>query len=377
MHDVKHFELEVEPTRLSLVGNAADLEAVFEASPALAALLPDLMRRMADEIEMISDSRATHDANRLERPYSTATESLARRVTSQISIMLSSWLTLGHVDDAAGLRSSVRRETLVASLQPSMPGIRDQASQPQLNLKLLGCPEITLDGVRLTPVEHCSRAAIILYMLALHRGGLSGQRMISYLVSEWEDMDALDERAILSPSAHRTYIWRLRKLAGWRDIVIAHCEQGGRQNRYLLPDNTACDIWKFEDNLDQAARLVVRANIAPDAVDQAATFRQEAILLYGGDFCQGIGAGAIARAADYLRHRYLQAVMSQAAYWKDKALKLCDARQLEGTRRDLPIEEENAWLEALKNYRLAVHIEPYEKSADGGLLLCQAHLGNL
>jgi hypothetical protein len=289
--------------------------------------------------------------------------------------VLNNNLRLHQIDDTADLSNTVLDDTPANCLQPSKVRTNNQPSTPQLSLKLLGAPEIALDGMRLTALEQSTSAALVLYVLALHRGGLSGERLMAYLVSEWEDMDPLDAGATLSPSAHRTYIWRLRKLAGVRNIVVAHAVEGRHHSRYLLPNNTTCDLWEFEDNLDQAARLVVRASFEPDAADRAAALRQEAILLYGGDFCQGVGAGAIARAADYLRQRYLQAVMSQAAYWKDKAMKLCDARQRTGIMGELPAEEEHAWLEALNNYRLVVHVEPYEESAYAGVELCKARLG--
>lgn len=374
MKGIKHYELEDGLGQPSPSMSAADLKEIFETSPALAGLLPDLMRRMADEIEMISDSQLSGATDQLPC-HGSAAESLARRVAFQISITLSNHLMLSRTDHAAGTGTARPHNTPEKPLQPRVAGIYDHATRPRLTLKLLGTPEITLDGVRLIAVELCSRAALVIYVLALHPGGLSGQRLTAYLVSESEDVDAFDIGAILSPSAHRTFIWRLRKLAGWREIVTSHCEQGGRQNRYILPAVTTCDVWEFEDNLDQAARLVVRAGVEPDAVDRAAALRQEAILLYGGDFCEDVGAGAIARAADYLRHRYLQAVISQAAYWKDKAIKLEEVRQRDSIRGDLSIEEENAWLEALNNYRLAVHVEPYEESAYAGVVLCQARLG--
>ena len=352
----------------------AELQYIVGVSPAVGSLLPALMRSMADEIEKVSDSHVTPDADLIQRYDPAIAGSVARVVATEISIALGSHLILGQRDDATRNVLRLSEDVSPAPLPPPKLRLRF-AGEPRLELKLLGTPEITLDGSRLIALEHCSRAALILYVLALHPGGLSGERLAAYIISDIEDIDALDTDAALSPAAHRTFIWRLRKLAGWRDIVTSHCEQGGRQNRYMLPNNTSCDVWIFEQNLDEAARLIVRARIEPDAADRAASLRQEAILLYDGEFCTGVGAGSIARAADYLRNRYLQAVMSQATYWKDRALKSRETGQHVSARSRLSVEEEKSWLEALNNYRLAAHAEPYEQFAHEGVRLCEAHLG--
>lgn len=366
------------PNELLVSGH---LERIAQASPRIAAQLPEVMRKLADDLEAISKSAACHQAepNQQEVRGVPEHESLSHMLASQISAAVN--IDPMAYDNLLHRRSALHTDKPFEHLQPSLTGADSQAGESRMHLRLLGTPEITLDGVRLNSVERCTRAALILYVLALHRGGLSGQRMVAHLISEWEDIDAFEDGALLSPSAHRhrTFIWRLRKLSGMRNIVVAHCERGGRENRYMLPGSTTCDVWDFEDRLDEAARLVVRANFDKDAVVLAAAARQEAIQLYRGDFCQGVGSGSLARAAGYLRRRYLHAVLTQAVYWRNRAQDLSQnlsSNQQGESGSKLAPDVENAWLEALSNYNLAAYVEPYEDSAYAGIKICQTRLNS-
>ena len=371
-------------------------------SPWVASVLPRLMRSLADQIERGSDGPATphlHAARLPQPPTSLDVQSIASQVARDLSITLRDHLgrSLNPERSSQGaLPELLRRPVGVPTNEPTneptnaaiseTPGGRDETplGGPHLRLKLLGTPEITLDDVRLQALERCGRASLVIYILALHRRGLSGERLAAYIASDSPDIEPFDTEANLGLGAVRTFIWRSRKRAGWRDIVVSPGEQGGNQNRYRLPDDTTCDLWEFERNLDEAARLAVRANVEPDASERAAALRQDAIALYGGEFCKGVGAGSISRAAHYLRQRYLQAVLLQAAYWKQKAVTLQRARQettqesgTAGERRwqGPPVQEESAWLQALCNYRLAAQAEPCDESIYLGAMLCEAHLG--
>ncbi len=365
------------------------LEEIVKTSPRIAALLPEVMRHLANELETMSevDCYGKNITDKQALQSGTESEDLTHMVVSQISAVINTNRSVAR--NGTIQECSEEKERLLQDILPSVTlltaadtgagtgtdtSANSQPSKPHMHLKLLGQPEISFNGTRLTSVERCSRAAHILYILALHRGGLSGQRLLTCLVSDWDDSDALDECVALSPSAHRVLIWRLRLLAGSRGIVVSHCKGGGRQSRYTLPDNTTSDLWDFEECLEQAARLMVRANIEPGVAEQAAAFRQEAILLYKGEFCQGVGSGVLAHTADYLRNRYLQAVLAQAAYWKGKAMKYRDVRHQLADDGELTVDEESAWSEALTNYRLALHTEPYEDSACSGVEACRAHL---
>lgn len=350
-----------------------DLQDVIAASPAVASLLPGIMRAMAVEIE-----KATHthvaSADLPQHETSWTVEAAARKVVTDISKGLGQHLALSCRPQSSAISRKQGRAPAEAHALASKPPIAGQLDGPQLRLKLLGTPQVSLDGVRLRALERCNRAALILYILALHRQGLSVERLAAYIASESSDIDAFDTDAGMKLGAVRTFIWRLRRTACWPDIVVSPGELSAPQNRYRLPDNTTCDVWEFESNLDGAAGLAVRASIEPWTADQAAALRQNAILLYGGEFCKGVGAGAIAHAAGYLHHRYVQAVMQQAIYWKDKALTLREIRRESNRVGDLSVEEEKAWLEALSNYRLAAQVEPYDESAHEGVLLCRKQL---
>ncbi len=401
-----------------------DLRKIVSASPLVARLLPGLMRALADDLEREACARPVPPertpATGLHRPLDLIdpleVEAAALQVASGLSITLGHHLarSLGPRTSGPSVKSGapgtpgrsvheasvqLPRASAETSTKASIvevargtdempPGF--PSSQPRLELRLLGTPEISVDGTRLNTLDRCGRSALVIYILALHRRGLSGERLAACIASDEAQMDAFDTDANMTLGAVRTFIWRLRKFAGWRGIVVSPGEHGGCQNMYRLPDDTTCDLWEFEAYLNAAERLAVRASIEPEAADQAAALRQDAILLYGGDFCKGIGAGSVSHAAEYLRHRYLQAVMLQAAYWKDKAIKLQEAHQEDRKSRDMRdsrdviksrdtgrlwVDEESAWLQALSNYRLAAQVEPYDESAYVGAMLCQAHLG--
>ena len=369
---VQRFDHEEGP-RPTVCSIPDDLQDVIAASPAIASLLPGIMRAMASEIEKSTHTHAA-SAGLPQHEASWNVETVARKVVTDISRGLGRHLALSCRPQSSGIARKQERAPAGGPALASEPPLVDHLGGPQLRLKLLGTPEVTLDGVRLRALERCNRAALILYILALHRQGLSVERLAAYIASESSEIDAFDTDAGMRLGAVRTFIWRLRRTACWPDIVVSPGELSACQNRYRLPDNTTCDVWEFESNLERAAGLAVRASIEPWAADQAAALRQNAILLYGGEFCKGVGAGAIAHAAGYLHHRYLQAVMQQATYWKDKALTLRDLRCESNRVGDPRVEEEKAWLEALSNYRLAAQVEPYDESAHEGVLLCHKQL---
>ncbi|MBF6611589.1 MAG: hypothetical protein IVW55_00485 [Chloroflexi bacterium] len=389
-HGIKHEDAISFP---SLLTSAADLREIISTSPSVANLLPRLMRTMADEIERASCAHSASPARPIADPPQPLApvdlRSLAREVASGLSVTLSDHLVRSLESVACGIRdmpgmpvmpdgsvqlAAARPEQGSTPEHPSSKGDKPPV-RGRLRLKLLGSPEITLDGARLKALERCTRASLIIYILALHPRGLSSERLAAYIASDSGYTDTFDSGANMGLGAVRTFVWRLRKLAGWSDIVVSPEEQGGYQSRYRLPDDTTCDLWEFEAKLDEAGRLAVRANIEPDAAHHAAALRQDAILLYQGEFCKGIGTGAISDAAEYLRQRYLQAVLLQASYWKDKATALRRAREGSGCAVRASVQEESAWLEALSNYRLATQVEPYDEAAYAGAMLCQAHLG--
>ncbi len=376
---------------------------IFSASPCVASVLPGLMRSLADEIERGSSANLAEGLapNNTKLPESAApldVQSYARQVACELSIALSHHLD-GGFNSGPGKRSRQpvgsetlqKREQQIDGAWAGAPGANGPVDTrgaadvrsvgPRLRLKLLGTPEVTLDGVRLQGLERCGRASLVIYILALHPGGLSGESLAAYISSDTPDIEPCDIEANLTTGAVRTFIWRLRRVAGWRGIVVSPGEEGGSQNRYRLPDDTACDLWEFERTLDEAARLAVRANIERDAADQAAAMRQDAISLYGGEFCKGVGSGSISRSAVYLRQRYLQAVMLQATYWKERAVRLRTARQERGSALGQRLQgawfsEESAWLQALDNYRLAIQAEPFDETLYLGAMLCEAQLGH-
>ena len=370
-----------EGFRLSSVSSNTELTEIVLASPSVASLLPNVMRAMADEIERASRPGEISPSTAM--PSHPPDHEELHSVAHHVAISLSATLTHRLLRNlSAGISEQALGALQAESIQ-SGEKAEEAAHSPdsyhltrrRLRLKLLGSPEIILDGVRLKALERCNRAALIIYILALHPRGLSGERLAAYMTSDSAYADAFDADARMALGAVRTFIWRLRKLAGWPGVVVSPSEQGGYQSRYRLPDDTACDLWEFEAKLDEATRLTVRAKIEPEAADRAAALRQDAILLYTGEFCKGIGAGVVSEAAEYLRNRYLQAVMMQASYWKDNATVLQLARQKSGGRSKPSVQEERAWLEALSNYRLVTRVEPYDEAAYAGAMLCQAHLG--
>jgi DNA-binding SARP family transcriptional activator len=377
-----------EPFGFPSVGScAAEVREIISGSPIVASLLPHLMRTMADEIERESYARSSSVAPLTADPYQPLApvelRSLAQQVAYGLSVTLCHHLVRSLGADACGIPGTPGESVLAAyhllrqgsALERPHHSGDKPSTEGRLQLKLLGSPEITLDGVRLKALERCTRASLIIYILALHPRGLSSERLAACITQDSGYTDALDPNANMGLGAVRTFIWRLRKLAGWPGVVVSPEEQGGYQSRYRLPDDTACDLWDFEAKLDEAARLAVRANMEPDTAHRAAALRQDAVLLYRGEFCKGIGAGAISDAAEYLRQRYLQAVLLQASYWKDKAKALQQARQESGFVGGASVQEETAWLEALSNYGLAAQAEPYDEAAYAGVMLCQAHLG--
>jgi len=378
------------PTAMGLIDRCtlAEIREAVSASPLAANLLPRLMRTLADELE---DASCAHLDVAASQPLASGdAEAVARRVAAGLSLALSCHLkgqhapTVPGISGVPGVPGTSRNSPRVASTrlfrtsQGEVAAGRDEKSvaQHHLQLKLLGTPEITLDGVRLEAVERSTRLSLILYILALHRRGLSAECLGTYIASDSIDLDAFDTDAGMGVSTVRTFIWRLRKIVGWHGIVLSPGEHGGCQNRYRLPDGTTCDLWEFEHNLDEAARLAIRTGADRGTRHRAAALRQEAIHLYRGDFCKGVSSGCVSHAGEQLRNRYLTAVLKQAAYWKDQASRLRATRQGQRTAGEPPVEEKNAWLEALSNYRLAIQVEPYDEAAYLGAMQCQAYLGN-
>lgn len=277
---------------------------------------------------------------------------------------------------------------------------------PRLELNLLGTPEIHINGTPARNIERCSRGALVLYLLVLHRRGLSGESLAAELSPACANPDDFEQAGEMSVDALRMLVYRLRKMSGWRGILACDTELGGYQNRYRLPDGTICDVWEFEEKLDEAAALSVRANMEPSSADLAARARQHAISLYKGEFCKGIGLAPIIQGAQYLHQRYLQALMLQANYWKNMALGIEQARlgnglpsaeynstdsalhfppeadtrgQKKSSHSQLErwFSEERAWMESLSNYSKAAQAEPYEEAAYAGAMLCHAYLGQV
>ena len=398
------------------------IREIVGASPTAARLLPHLMRCLADEIEgavhipLPPDPPDAHtDCQQADAEHGGDADGkvIARRVAEELSAVLGRHLAgsatqaIRPTTGGAGWPARSGRPEALSQKPLGKSGITSEylhraptgepipasAEEPtalrRLELRLLGTPEVTLDGRRVEAMDRASRLGLILYMLAMHPRGLSAERLAAYIASGSVDLDAFDTDATgatVGLGTVRTFIWRLRKTVGWYGIVVSPGEMGGCSNMYRLPAGTSCDLWDFERNLDQSARAAVRATIDPAAADQAAALRQEAIVLYHGDFCQGVSAGCVAHAAGQLRSRYLQAVLQQATYWKDKASRLGRARQ-EGRDHGVSangkrtagldsFEEQNAWLQALSNYRLAAQTEPYDEAAYTGAMQCLAHLGD-
>lgn len=283
-----------------------------------------------------------------------------------------------------------------------------------LKLCLLGSPQIYIDGVRVAQLERSNRRTQVIQLLALHRGSLSCDGLaeaLSMTSHQYEDES-------LRPHYVRNLVWGVRewvrKKAGWGGIIQSPTKGGMGPHHYRLPDNTICDMWEFQDKLDQADRLLARAAATKarsmagrdldgvtgitgvtggaDDTDRAAAVREEALQLYRGEFCEGSNAGPIVQAARILEERYLLSALQQGDYWRArarraKAIKWQDAqeaRESDGTQV-VPLnlapgsahpEEGMAWREALRNYERVLQIDNYHEEAYSRAMECYAYLGN-
>jgi len=223
-----------------------------------------------------------------------------------------------------------------------------QPAQPTLRLRLLGRPQIYIDDVRLVELERSNRRSELLYLLALHREGLSGSElgnMLNAANHRYED-DALD------PHYLRTLVWgvrdQARKKSGWAGIVESALRHGRGAQRYMLPENTTCDLWEFQGKLDRADALSAtvtgweatgkslsektirgpfsdteqlvqihsRTLSQEEDLTLAATIREEALRLYRGDFCDGSANGCIAEAGRVIEGRFISSAIEQGDYWR-------------------------------------------------------------
>ena len=311
----------------------------------------------------------------------------------------------------------------------SNPNVATTLCQPQtyrLSLRLLGGVEIAIDGVRIGTLERASRLVSVLCILALHRSGLRSERISALLSGENFPADlrprqvapvrgraggcATDADVDLSQSPQlaqgqeqgqaqagtatgatilttltkmavvthnlRQMVYRIRRAAGWPDIVVSRMERGGGETTYKLPDGMWCDIWEFEAKLTEADWHSTRHWIS-GAAELASTLREEAIALYGGDLDCELGDGAmiavIAHEAIRLRERYVGALLDQAVYWQRLALghwQKSNTKGIEG------VNEEDAWRHALRYYMEAVRADRHNELAYVGAMRCHAHLGN-
>jgi hypothetical protein len=241
-----------------------------------------------------------------------------------------------------------------------------QPAQPTLRIKLLGRPQIFIDDVRLDELERSSRRSELLYLLALHRDGLSGAQLGNRLNAakhRYED-DNLDPRYV------RTLVWgvrdQARKKCRWDGVVESAVRHGRGPQRYMLPENTICDLWEFQEKLNRADALTatVTATVSrlsasgkrlpgktipqlfsefeqllqtmqtpahtlsqEEVLALAATIREEALRLYRGDFCDGSANGCLADAARIIEQSYISSAIEQGGYWRWIALRTQEANR--------------------------------------------------
>lgn len=284
----------------------------------------------------------------------------------------------------AGLSRSGKQNTAKGtSYGPALEFPASASNRPRvqgaLELNLLGTPQIMIGGHTAGGIDRCSRGPLLLCILSLHRRGLSSAKLAEYLARSSSGLDDEFSPGDAGMRAVRMLVCRLRRLSGHPDIVVSVGSQRGYQNLYRLPDNTICDVWEFERNLSEAERLSVQSARDPAAAEQAALLRQNAIALYKGEFCRGIGLDYISEAAAQFHRRYLQTLLLQANYWKARAAQ-SHAQQgnralREQSQSERAIDAERCWLESLNNYMLAIEAEPYEEAAYAGAMLCQSYLG--
>lgn len=309
-------------------------------------------------------------------------------------------------------------------VRPGPPPLPPRNSHT-LQLNLLGHPQVFIDGMRLAELERSDRRSHVIQLLALHRGSLSCDELaeaISLTSHQYED-EPINRHYV------RNLVWRVRvrieRRTGWSGVIHSPTKGGMGAHYYQLADGTVCDLWEFEDKLDQADRLVVRAvgsrmPRAPQVPqvpqvrqgsetlrtpaggvtspmsdeDVAAVLREEALQLYRGEFCEGSNLGQIVQAARMLEERYIRSALQQADYWRARALCAGAAigpevemrRLQEGPREQdgaldprpgSPEPEQGmAWREALRNYERVLRIDNYHEEAYKHAMECYARLGN-
>jgi excisionase family DNA binding protein len=322
----------------------------------------------------------------------------------------------------AGRATSPLSSSTPALTNPSNPTASSEftgpakPTRPVLQVSLLGRPRIYIDGVRMEDLERSNRRSQTVHLLALHRSGLS--------VTQLEDLldlggDSCEEE---SSGAYyvRNLVYAVRKQVsqkvGWDGIIESSTRHGPGIHHYELPDNTVCDLWKFEDKLHEADRLTVVASaaqarraqsswvrsgasgapaapersealeqdIARAAQEQAAALREDALQLYRGELCEGFTNAYLVQEARMLEERYIHAALQQADYWRAIALEIQAAigsnlyasiPATPAARLSHP-DVRAIWREALRNYERVLRVDSYHEEACIGAMECNAHLGN-
>ncbi len=300
--------------------------------------------------------------------------------------------------------------------------IEATATQHTVRLSLLGRSQIYVDDIRLDELESSNRRSQVIQLLALHRSGLSGERLacsLNMANHQYED-ESLNSHYV------RNLVWgtrtQARKKTGWGGIIQSPTKGGAGLLHYRLPDNTICDLWEFEDKLDEADQIMAGqsavlsasgeatgedeercvARTRNSAIKRAAALREEALQLYKGELCEGSNNGCIAQAARMLEERYVRAALQQGDYWRTQALSAA-ALKRQGQEMHiahnsslLPIggllriptpdtpplpshthpEVQTIWREALRNYERVLRVDNYHEEAYVHAMRCYAHLGN-
>ena len=204
--------------------------------------------------------------------------------------------------------------------------------QYQMKLHLLGQPKLRVDGARLPPIRSSDRSALVIYLLALHRHGVTMEMLVDNL---WEHSAAtvtrLDpKRELKARTASRTAVYRLRKLDKW--IVEGTRDHGGGRNLYSLPSNTECDLWQFDDKLAEADLIQARGAHDPYLAAHAADLRQAALSLYRGPFCDGVAETSFIVQADReISERARKTALKVAGYYRQIGTELW-VRRKHGTK---------------------------------------------
>jgi hypothetical protein len=291
-------------------------------------------------------------------------------------------------------------------------------AQHTLRIYLLGRPQIYVDDIRIAELERSNRRSQVIQLLALHRAGLSGMqlaRSLNMAAHRYED-EGLD------PHYVRTLVWgardQVRKRTAWSGVIQSPMKCGVGLHHYRLADNTVCDLWEFEDKLDEADRIMAQAAVAPMVsvrpafgesrceaengnTERAAALREEALQMYKGDLCEGSNNGCIAQAARMLEERYMRSALQQGDYWRAKALSVSaigperQGQDTSGAHSSLLYsgvvptsptspgsltlthpEVHSFWREALRNYERVLKVDDYHEEAYTRVMECCAHLGN-